>query len=106
MSINDFVKMNIFLCVICFSICAKIQGFIDECVFFYAEIQDGRQKWHENDFWENLPGESADTLWVKYFIEIALSHTVSKINLFLHFTQQFKMAAKNGGKVIFAQSRQ
>ena len=52
MSINDFVEMNIFLCLICFSICAKMQGFVDECVFFffYAEIQDGRQKWQENIF--------------------------------------------------------
>ena len=50
MSINDFVEMNIFLCLICFSICAKMQGFVDECVFFYAEIQDGRQKGQENIF--------------------------------------------------------
>ena len=41
---------------------------------------------------------------VKKFTEIALSHTVSKINAFLHFTQKFKMAAKNGGKTIFEKS--
>ena len=35
MSINDFVEMTIFLCSICFSIYAKMQGFVDECVFFF-----------------------------------------------------------------------
>ena len=47
MSINDFVEMAIFLCLICFSIYDKMQGFLDECVFcfcfvfaFYTEIQD------------------------------------------------------------------
>ena len=81
MSINDVVEMNIFLCLICFSICDKLQDFIDEYVFFYAEIQDGRQKWRENNFWENSPLDSADTLRVKNFVEIALSSTVSKINV-------------------------
>ena len=41
---------------------------------FYAEIQDGHQRW-----WEN-------------FIEITLSRTVSEIMCFLCFTQKFKMA--------------
>ena len=31
---------------------------------------------------------------------------VLKINAFLHFTQKFKMAAKNGGKEIFVKCRQ
>ena len=56
-SINEFVEMTIFLCLICFSIYDKMQGFIDESglfIFllilfyfffaFYAEMQDGRQK--------------------------------------------------------------
>ena len=47
---------------------------------FYAEIQDGHQKWQENDFWKKSPVHSADTLWVKNFVEIALSHSVSEIN--------------------------
>ena len=97
MSINEFVEITIFLCLICFSIYDKMQGFIDESglfiflflnFFFFlafyaeiqdarrypvgqkfrrnrsillrfrdklvfafnAEIQDGRQKWRENDF--------------------------------------------------------
>ena len=37
-------------------------------------------KWWENDFWTKLPYDSANTLGVKYFIEITLSGTVSKIN--------------------------
>ena len=60
--------------------------FQDKRVFaFYAEIQDGRQKWQENDFCENCPEDSADTLWVKNFVEIALARSVSKINAFFAF---------------------
>ena len=65
MSINQFVKMTVFLCLICFSIYDKMQGFLDESglfIFylffffaFYAEIQNGHQKWHENDFLEKSP---------------------------------------------------
>ena len=39
-----------------------------------------------------------DTVEVKIFTEITLSHTVSKINALLHFIQNFKMATKTGGK--------
>ena len=53
------------------------------------------------DFWEKSPVDSADTLGVKHFIEITLSRTVIEINAFLPFTQKFKLAAKNGGKMIF-----
>ena len=49
---------------------------------FYAEIQDGRQKWQENNFWERSPVHSADTLLVKNFVEIALCCCVSEINVF------------------------
>ena len=40
---------------------------------FYAEIQNGHQKWRENEFWEKLQVDSADNLRVKRFVEIALS---------------------------------
>ena len=53
-------------------------------------------------FCEKSPVDSADTLWVKIFVEIALSRSISKINALLHFTQKFKMAAKSGRQVIFA----
>ena len=59
------------------------------CLFFFAaytEIQDGCPKKRKNDFWGNMSVHSADTLWVKNFVEIALSRTVFKINVFLHFT--------------------
>ena len=29
---------------------------------FYAEIQEGRQNWRENNFWEKSQVDSADTL--------------------------------------------
>ena len=58
-------------------------GFRDKCIFTScAEIQDGRQKWRENDFCENFPVDYADTLRVKNFVNIALSHTISQINAF------------------------
>ena len=51
----------------------------DKCVFaFYAEIQDGHQKWRESDLCEKPPVDSADTLWVQNFVEI----TVCQINVF------------------------
>ena len=79
--------------------------FRDKRVFaFYAEIQDGRQKWPENDFLGKPLIDSADTLWAKNFVEIALSRSVSEINTFLHFTQKFKMAAKSGGKTLFCKT--
>ena len=37
---------------------------------FYAEIQDGHQKWQENDFREKPSDDYADTLRVKNFIDI------------------------------------
>ena len=49
---------------------------------------------------------SADALWVKNVVEIALSGTVSEIHAFLCFTQKFKMAAKNDRKTIFEKGRQ
>ena len=73
---------------------------------FYAEIQDGRQNWRENDFYEKSPADSADTIGVKNFVEITLSRSVSEINVFLCLTQKFKMAAKSGRKTIFGKSRQ
>ena len=73
---------------------------------FNAEIQDGRQKWRKSDFCEKLPVDSAATLWIKNFVQIALSRSVSEINVFLRLTQKFKMAAKSGGKTFFEMSRQ
>ena len=55
----------------------------DKCVFaFYAEIQDGRQKWRESDFCEKPPVDSADNLQVINFVETTLSRTVCLINVF------------------------
>ena len=64
------------------------------CVF-YPEIQNGHQKWHENDFWEKSPVDSGNNLRVKNFVEIALSHSISEINRFLCFTQKLKIVAKS-----------
>ena len=40
-----------------------------------TEIQEGHQKWRENEFCEMSPIDSADILRVKNFVEIALFPT-------------------------------
>ena len=112
MSINEFVEMTIFLCLICFSIYDKMQGFIGESgLFIYflcftQKFKMAAKSGGKTFFCEIMPVDSVDTLWVKNFVEIALSRSVSEINMLLHFTQKFKMAAKSGGKTIFEKSRQ
>ena len=144
MSINDFVEMAIFLCLIRFfrfipkykvskmnvagklfwqkldsKLCrypvgqkfcrnrSSLLSFQDKYVFaFYTEIQDGRQKWLGNDFGENLPVDSEDTLRVKNLIKIALACTVSEMNAFWRFMQKFKLAAKSGWETILAKTCQ
>ena len=49
-------------------------------------------------FFQNGEDHPAYTPRAKNFIKITLSHTVSKINVFLHFIQNLKMAAKIAGK--------
>ena len=72
-----------------FSISAKIQNGSQNLVpkinaffAFYAEIQDGCQKWRQSDFGEMSPVDSADNLQVRNFVEITLSRIVSQINVF------------------------
>ena len=46
----------------CVCVCVCVKNFIEislsytvsQINAFYTEIQDGRQKWWENDFWENI----------------------------------------------------
>ena len=49
---------------------------------------------------------SADTLGVQNIDEIAVSHTIPEINVFLCFMQKFNMATKNSGKFILGNSHQ
>ena len=60
------------------------------------------KKWWGNDFWQNIADDTMYTLLVKNFSEMAVSRTVSEINRFLHFTQKFNMAIKNGGSLFLA----
>ena len=55
---------------------------------FYTEIEDGRQKWQENNCWEKSLIDSAGSLWVKNFVKIALSGSVFEINVFLPFLRR------------------
>ena len=58
-------------------ILSKWRIFQDEYVHaFYAEIQDGCQKWRENDFWQKVPHACIYPVG-QNFVEIALFHTVS-----------------------------
>ena len=62
--------------------------------------------WQENDFWEKFPvDEYVFFFFFSFLHRNSRSCTVPKINLFLHFTQKFKMAAKNGRKAIFVKCR-
>ena len=71
---------------------------------FYTEFQDGFRKWQENNFGQILASDSAYTLQIKNFIEMAVSHIISEINVFLYFKQKFNMGIKSGGKTIFGKS--
>ena len=77
--------------------CTKIIIFLH----FMQKFNMAAKKWRENDFWQNIADDSVYILRVKNFIEMAVSRTVAKIIVFLHFTQKFNMAVKNGGKSIF-----
>ena len=65
---------------------------------FNTEIQDGRQKWQEKDFWEMSAVAYAAKLQVKNLVEVVLSRSISEICGFLCLAQKFKMASKSGGK--------
>ena len=79
---------------------------INVFLHFTQEFKMAAKNWQENDSWEKSAVDSANTLWVKKFVKITLSRTVSEINAFLHFTQKYKMAAKNGGETTLVKSRQ
>ena len=120
MSINEFVEMTIFLCLICFSIYDNIQGFVDESglfiffiyllifffFFFFFLPKVVGKRFFFFFFCKILSVDSADTLWVKNFVEIALSRSISEINSFLRFMQKFKMVTKSGKKMNFEESCQ
>ena len=54
-----------------------LHRFRDKCAFaFYAEIQDGYQKWRESDLCLKSPVDSSYTLQTEHFVEITLSCTV------------------------------
>ena len=73
--------------------------FQDKHIFaLNTEIQDGCQSGDKMSFCEMSPVDTADTLGVKNFVKFALSHSVSEINVFVRFTQRFKMAAVLAGK--------
>ena len=55
---------------------------------FSSEIHGGHQKWQENEFWPKVAVDSVNTLWVKHFVDITLSRTVSKILKIFHFPCQ------------------
>ena len=87
--------------------CSISHRFRDKCIYmFYTEIQDGCQKLRENNILAKSPVNSGDTLAIKNFNEIALSHIVPDINVFLRFNQKFKMATKNGRKMISGKNHQ
>ena len=77
---------------------------INTFLYFTQKFNMAAKSGGKKLFSKKLPVDSADTQWVKNFIEIAVSHSVSKINSFLHITQKFKTAGKIGGKTVFGKS--
>ena len=84
MSINDFVEITIFQ------------------VFPFMQKNNLSSKMAARNGEKMIFGKTCqltlDILEVKISTETTLSHTVSKINVLLHFMQNFKMAAKTGGE--------
>ena len=74
---------------------------ISTFLYFIAQIQDGHQKWQENDVGGKSLLGSADTLWVKNFMKITVARSVSEIVRILCCTQKFKMTTRSGGITIF-----
>ena len=64
-----------------------------------CKIQAGCKKWQKNTLLKNEPMASSIPPRQK-FPKTALSQNVFEMNVFLHFRQKFKMAAKNGRKTI------
>ena len=94
-----WVKTFVEIVLSCFI--SKINAFLCSTQKFKMAPKSGRKTL----FSKKSPVDSAYTLWVKNFVKIALSRSLSKINAFLRFTQKFKMAAKSGEKTIFGKSR-
>ena len=82
----------------------KIQEFLCFAIFAKnSKIQNGRHFWRDNFFFKLVLLREA--LWVKNFVEIALSCTVFKIQAFLCFTilgENLKIAAIFGETKIFS----
>ena len=91
-----------------FSISTKIQGGSQNLVpklnafGFYAEIQDGRQKWQESNFCEKPPVDSADNLQVRNFVKITLSQMVCQINMFRVLHRNSRWPPKNKERRFYA----
>ena len=84
-------------------------GFRDKCIFLHfmqkfmmATKNDRKMLFGKNAFLNHLIVQIPSG--VKNFAEITLSHTVSEINVFLHSTQKFKMANKDGGKMTYGKN--
>ena len=119
MSINDFAEMTILLCLICFSINAKIQpacknrhknAIFEECQITVCKINaflrfTQKFKTAAKNGWKTTVNKkckmTAYTLGAKNFTETALAHNVPGIKMFLCFRQIFKIADKNGRKMSF-----
>ena len=62
--------------------------------FFFAKIQDGRQKWRKLIFFQFHIEYSATTLRVKNSVEIALSLTVSEILTFFVVVKYYSVSKR------------
>ena len=97
MGINDFVEMTIFLCLICFSTCAKMQGFVDEYVWVFFRFMQKFKMVTKNCgkaiFGKISPVHSVDLYPTgqKFHQNCSISHCFRDKCFFLHFSQKFKI---------------
>ena len=105
--------MTIFLCLLFFHLCQNARFLrwmflFFFCFFlaFYAKIQDARQKWLKNNFWEKLPVVSADTLGVKNDRNSSISHYFRDKSSFFSFYAENQDGRHKWRENYFGKSRQ
>ena len=109
MSTIDFIEMTILLCLICFSIYGKMQGFVDECVFFLCVYVCCTQKFKmaAKMVGKRFLGKVTSTICrypggQKFRRNRFISHRFQDKSAFA-FDAEVQLTAKNGGKTIFGE---
>ena len=85
---------------------SRIVSEINAFLHFTQKFKMATKKWQQNDFWEKSPVDSADTLGVKTFNKIAVSHTVSEEMRLCVLHRNSRWSPKMAGKRFLEKTRQ